>query len=67
MKSSIRLLTILTLANFLTPTSAQGSYYIDRDSCNERQVLFVRNAMNGAFDVSKLSANNLLHTEHLVN
>jgi hypothetical protein len=67
MRSVLQILNVLTLATFLTPTLAQGtgSYYIDRDSCNAEQVQFVRTAMNGAFAVSALSADHLIHLSRI--
>ena len=63
MRPTMLCATILTLALLLTPTSAQtiGSYYIDRDSCNTAQVSFIRVAINGAFEVSELFANNCIN------
>jgi hypothetical protein len=56
MKLLIQSLSVLTLATFLTQTFAQGTYYIDRDSCNQAQVFFISSAMNGAFSVSEILA-----------
>lgn len=52
MKPQYQRLSVLVLVAFCTPTFA-GSYYIDRDSCSEAQIEFVRTAMTSAFDVSR--------------